>query len=76
MPWPERPEYFRVEATVDWRPNPEGPRFDGDRDVNEKAGFPREERCHNVATTGVDSGDSRRLEGTTAWLEREDRTKT
>ena len=30
--------------------------FDYDRDVTEQAGPPSEERCHNVATTGVDSG--------------------
>ena len=34
----------------------EGPRFDGDRDVTETADPLSEERCHNVATTGVDSG--------------------
>ena len=33
-----------------------GPWFDYDRDVTEQAGAPSEERCHNVATTGVDSG--------------------
>ena len=27
-----------------------------DRDVTEQAGPPSEERCHNVAKTGVDSG--------------------
>ena len=33
-----------------------GPWFDYDWDVTEQAGPPSEERCHNVATTGVDSG--------------------
>ena len=31
-------------------------RFDCDWDVTEQAGPPSEERCHNVAKTGVDSG--------------------
>ena len=34
----------------------QGPRFDYDRDITEQAGAPSEERCHNVAKTGVDSG--------------------
>ena len=34
----------------------QGHRFDCDRDVTEQAGSPSEERCHNVATTVVDSG--------------------
>ena len=34
----------------------QGHRFDRDRDVTEQAGPPSYERCHNVATTGVDSG--------------------
>ena len=34
----------------------QGHRFDCDRDVTEQAGPPSEERCHNVAKTGVDSG--------------------
>ena len=37
-------------------PITQGPRFDCDRDVTEQAGLPSEERCHNVAKTGVDSG--------------------
>ena len=37
-------------------PITQGPRFDCDRDVTEQAALPSEERCHNVTTTGVDSG--------------------
>ena len=44
------------EDTGDPRPIDRGPRFDCDWDVTEQAGPPSEERCHNVATTGVDSG--------------------
>ena len=47
--------------TGDPRSIARGPRFDCDRDVTEQAGPPSEERCHNVATTGVDSGG---LQGT------------
>ena len=71
-PWPERREYLMVEDTVDDpRPITQGPRFDYDRDVTEQAGSPSEERCHNVATTGVDSGGLPGREGTTERLERE-----
>ena len=45
-----------VKATGDPRPITQGHRFDCDRDVTKQAGLPSEERCHNVATTGVDSG--------------------
>ena len=45
-----------VEDTEDPRPIERGPRFDYDREVTEQAGPLGEERCHNVATTGVDSG--------------------
>ena len=38
-------------------------RFDYDRDVTEQAGPPCEERCHNVAKTGVDSGGLQETEG-------------
>ena len=42
--------------TCDPRSIARGPRFDCDRDVTEQAAPPSAERCHNVATTGVDSG--------------------
>ena len=45
-----------VEDTGDPRSVARGPRFDFDRDVTEQAGPPSEERCHNVAKAGVDSG--------------------
>ena len=44
-----------INATGDPRPITQGHRFDCDRDVTEQADPPSEERCHNVATTGVDS---------------------
>ena len=59
----ERREYVMVEDTGNPRPITRGPWFDCDRDVNEKAGFPREERCHNVAKTGVDSRGLQKTEG-------------
>ena len=46
----------QIRDTGDPRPLTQGHRFDCDRDVAEQAGPPSEERCHNVATTGVDSG--------------------
>ena len=50
-----------IKDTGDLRPITQGPWFDYDRDVTEQAGLPSEEHCHNVATTGVDSGG---LQGT------------
>ena len=49
-------DYLMVEDTGDPRSIARGPRFDCERDVTEQAGPPTEERCHNVAKTGVDSG--------------------
>ena len=51
-----RREYLRVEDHGDPRLIARGALgSDCDRDVTEQAGSPSEERCHNVATTGVDS---------------------
>ena len=43
-------------ATGDPKSIARGPRFDCDGDITKQAGSPSEERCHNVAKTGVDSG--------------------
>ena len=45
-----------VKDTGNPRPITQDHRFDCDRDVTEQATPPSEERCHNVAKTGVDSG--------------------
>ena len=56
MPRTSVPSRCRFEDTGDPRPIERGSRFDCDWDVTEQAGPPSEERCHNVAKTGVDSG--------------------
>ena len=53
--WAEPREYVMFEDTGNPRPIDRGSRFDCDWDVTEQAGPPSEERCHNVAKTGVDS---------------------
>ena len=68
--WPDRfrrgraiAQHVMIEDTGDQRPIARGYRFDCAQDINEKAGPLREERCHNVATTGVDSGGLRETGG-------------
>ena len=75
-PWPERREYLMVEDTVDDpRPITQGPRFDCDRDVTEQAVLLARSVGTMLPRLGSTRGDSRRLEGTTAWLEHDDRQR-
>ena len=57
VPCTSVPSRGRFEDTGDPRPIERSSRFDCDWDATEQAGSPSDKRCHNVATTGVDSGD-------------------
>ena len=63
--------------TDTWNPRPiaRGPRFDCDRDVTEQAVLLARSVATMLPRLGSTRGDSRRLEGTTAWLERDDRQR-
>ena len=63
--------------TDTWNPRPitQGHLFDCDRGVTEQAVLLARRVATMLPRPGSTRGDSRRLEGTTAWLEREDRQR-